>query len=171
MGGVWHHPHLMKARTKTDKPDIWALNPDNVRGVVDGMYGVVNEGGGTGGRARLPWVDVCGKTGSAQLASNEYLKGTAAGRNLKDNAWFEGFAPCHAPEIVVVALYDHGEHGQFAAPIVKDVMTAYFEKKMRLETEAKQREATLASKVAALGNMVLPVAAAPQPATPAPQHQ
>ena len=171
MGGVWHHPHLLKEKDKTDKPDVWALNQDNVRGIVDGMYGVVNEGGGTGGRARLPFVDVCGKTGSAQLASNEYLKGSAAGRNLKDNAWFEGFAPCHAPEIVVVALYDHGEHGQFAAPIVKDVMTAYFDKKMRLEAEAKQRQATVASKMAALGNMVLPVAAAPQPATPAPQQQ
>jgi hypothetical protein len=72
---------------------------------------------------------------------------------------------------VVVALYDHGEHGQFAAPIVKDVMTAYFDKKMRLEAEAKQRQATVASKMAALGNMVLPVAAAPQPATPVPQQQ
>ena len=31
MGGVWHHPHLLKAMDKTDKPDVWALNPDNVR--------------------------------------------------------------------------------------------------------------------------------------------
>ncbi len=38
------------------------------------MYGVVNEGG-TGVRARLPDIEVCGKTGTAQLASNELLKG------------------------------------------------------------------------------------------------
>jgi hypothetical protein len=54
---------------------------------------------------------------------------------------------------------------------VKDEMTPYFDKKMRLEAEAKQRQATVASKMAALGNMVLPVAAAPQPATPVPQQQ
>ena len=33
---------------------------------------------------------------------------------MKDNAWFVGFAPRAAPEIVVVALFEHGEHGQFA---------------------------------------------------------
>ena len=64
--------------------------------VIDGMYAVVN-GGGTGVRARIPGLDVCGKTGTAQLASNEVLKGTAAGRAMKDNAWFVGFAPQQQP--------------------------------------------------------------------------
>ena len=163
MGGVWHHPHLLKS--EVDKPDVWSLSPDNVTKVVDGMYGVVNEGGGTGGRARLPGIDVCGKTGSAQLASNDYLKGTAAGRNLKDNAWFEGFAPCHAPEIVVVALFEHGEHGQFAAPIVRDVMKAYFDKKARLSAEKRQQQSNLTARLAEVGNIGLPHAAPPEPET------
>jgi penicillin-binding protein 2 len=155
MGGVWHHPHLTTAQTKTDKPDVWALNPDNVKEVVDGMYGVVNEGG-TGGRARLPWVEVCGKTGTAQLASYDYMKSSGRAKELKENAWFEGFAPCHAPEIVVVALFEHGEHGQFAAPIVKDVMAAYFEKKFRLDAETKQKEEEAARKIAAVTTLGLP---------------
>ena len=62
MGGVWHTPHLLSIATKTEKPHEWALNPDNVKKVISGMYGVVNEGG-TGVRARIPGVDVCGKTG------------------------------------------------------------------------------------------------------------
>lgn len=165
MDGVWHHPHLLKVKDATEKPDVWHLSPDNVRDVVSGMYGVVNEGG-TGVRARLPGIDVCGKTGSAQLASNQYLKGTAAGRNLKDNAWFEGFAPCYAPEIVVVALFEHGEHGQFAAPIVRDVMKAYFDKKARLSAAAKEREANLTARLTALGNAALPHVAVPAPAAP-----
>ena len=139
IGGVWHHPHL----TKTDKPDqpvSWPLNPQDVKDIIDGMYGVVNEGG-TGGRARLPNVEVCGKTGSAQLASNDYMKAAsgAAKRDLKDNAWFEGYAPRSAPEIVVVALFEHGEHGQFAAPIVRDVMKAYFDKKVRISQVRQQQ--------------------------------
>jgi penicillin-binding protein 2 len=159
MGGTWHHPHLLKSTTKAEKPDVWALNADNVTKVVDGMYGVVNEGGGTGGRARLPYVEVCGKTGTAQVASNDVTKGSSA-KNLKDNAWFEGLAPCHAPEIVVVAFYEHGEHGQFAAPIVRDVLAAYFDKKKRLAEEAKEREKSLGAKMAALSSIVLPGAPA-----------
>jgi penicillin-binding protein 2 len=155
MGGVWHHPHLLKGSHAEKRPDVWSLNRNNVRMVVDGMYGVVNEGGGTGGRARLPGIDVCGKTGSAQLASNDYLKGAAAGRNLKDNAWFEGYAPCHAPEIVVVAFFEHGEHGQFAAPIVRDVIKAYFDKQARLSAAAQQGRANLTAKMATVTGLGL----------------
>ncbi len=93
------------------------------------MYGVVNEPGGTGVRARLPGIEVCGKTGTAQLASNTLLKGTSYGETHKDNAWFVGFAPRENPEIVVAALFENGEHGQLAAPIVRDVIKAYFDKK------------------------------------------
>ena len=145
IGGVWHHPHLVRALDSEEKPDVWNLKPDNVKKVIDGMYGVVNEGG-TGVRARLPEVEVCGKTGSAQVASNEFTKGKAD-KNLKDNAWFVGFAPRKAPEIVVAAFFEHGEHGQFAAPIVRDVLKAYFDKKLRLNAwrQEQQRLATLAN--------------------------
>jgi penicillin-binding protein 2 len=155
MGGVWQHPHLLKVPESELKPAVWQLNQDNVRAVVDGMYGVVNEGGGTGGRARLPYVDVCGKTGSAQVASNDVTKGSSA-RNLKDNGWFEAFAPCHAPEIVVVALFEHGEHGALAAPIAKDVMMAYFDKKKRLAEQLQAEQKNFAGKMAVLGNIVQP---------------
>jgi penicillin-binding protein 2 len=135
MGGVWHQPHLTKEGTRKEEPHSWTLSPENVQRVIDGMYGVVNEGG-TGVRARLPNVEVCGKTGTAQLASNEFLKGKHA-KSLKDNAWFVGFAPRHNPEIVVVALFENGEHGQLAAPIVRDVLKAYFDKKARLVSNAE----------------------------------
>jgi penicillin-binding protein 2 len=138
MGGTWYRPHLVKA-AKDLKPVQWSLNPDSVKSVIDGMYGVVNEYG-TGGRARLPNIEVCGKTGTAQLASNDFLQSSAKGRNMKDNAWFVGFAPRHNPEIVVVALFEHGEHGQFAAPIVRDVIKAYFDKKARMITMQQQKE-------------------------------
>ena len=109
------------------------VNLDNIRKVVSGMYGVVNEGGGTGVRAHIPGIDVCGKTGSAQLVSNDALRaGFKQGKDMKDNAWFVGFAPCNAPEIVVATLFENGEHGQLAAPIVRDVIKAYFDKKARL---------------------------------------
>ncbi|MEP6533742.1 MAG: penicillin-binding protein 2 [Bryobacteraceae bacterium] len=129
-GGVWQRPHLIMDPSRGDSGSRGAVNLDNIVKVIDGMYGVVNEGG-TGGRARIPGLDVCGKTGTAQLASNELLKGSAAGRAMKDNAWFVGFAPRQSPEIVVVALFEAGEHGNLAAPIVADVIKAYFDKRLR----------------------------------------
>src|SRR5207248_137596 len=98
--------------------------------VIAGMYGVVNEGG-TGHAAALPNIKVCGKTGTAQLASNQLLKGTKLGQTMKDNAWFVGYAPEEAPEVVVVALFENGEHGDRASWIVRDVLKAYFDKKTR----------------------------------------
>jgi penicillin-binding protein 2 len=133
--GKWYQPHLLKSAApkllRTGK-----LNPENVERVIAGMYGVVNEGG-TGHAAALPNIKVCGKTGTAQLASNQVLKGTRLGQTMKDNAWFVGYAPEEAPEIVVVALFENGEHGDKAAWIVRDVLKAYFDKKAR-ESNASQ---------------------------------
>jgi len=126
IGGVWHTPHFLLS-AKDDKPKEWALNPDNVRTVVSGMYGVVNEGG-TGGGAKIPGIDVCGKTGTAQTASLDYAK---AHKELKDNSWFVSFAPCSKPEVVVAVLWEGGEWGKNSAPVARDVMKAYFDKKAR----------------------------------------
>jgi penicillin-binding protein 2 len=132
MGGIWYRPHLVKDPDKVEKPRVAKIEPADVQKVVSGMYGVVNEGGGTGGRARLPGVSVCGKTGSAQRVSNEAVKG---GLKIRDNAWFVAFAPCEAPEIAVTVLVEGGEHGWLAAPIARDVIKAYFDKKARRERQ------------------------------------
>ena len=159
MGGVWHVPHLEKSITQTEKPHEWALNPDNVKKVVYGMYGVVNEGG-TGGRAKLPGIDVCGKTGSAQIASEAYEK---AHPGTKDNAWFVAFAPCYKPEIMIAVLWENcGLHGQFAAPIARDVMVSYFNKKERLAEAAKLRQ----SPASTLATALMPQIEKPEPAPP-----
>jgi penicillin-binding protein 2 len=139
VGGEWHRPHLLISDTKSEKPRVWALNPDNVKKVVAGMYGVVNEGG-TGGRAIIPGMHVCGKTGSAQTASLEYAK---AHGGLKDNSWFVGFAPCEAPEIVIATLWEGGVQGAYSAPIVRDVMKAYFDKKARMHMTRAQTGQTM----------------------------
>ena len=91
---------------------------------------VVNEG--TGRMAQVAGIEICGKTGTAQLASNKVLKGTRLGQEMKDNAWFVGFAPRQNPEIVVVALVEGGLHGATAAaPVARDLIKTYFEKKAK----------------------------------------
>jgi len=140
MGGVWYRPHLVRDPSREERPRIAQINPASAAKVVAGLYGVVNEGG-TGTRAHLPGISVCGKTGTAQLASNELLRAGKLRETLKDNAWFVGFAPCESPEIVVAALYESGEHGSVVAPIVRDVIKAYFDKKARQARTSMMAEA------------------------------
>ena len=68
---------------------------------------------------------MCGKTGSAQVASEAYER---THKDIKDNAWFVAYAPCYKPEIAIAVLWEGGVHGMFAAPIARDVMKAYFDK-------------------------------------------
>ena len=132
IGGMWFQPHMVAEGAHLMPARRGDVNLENIQKVISGMYGVVNEGG-TGGRAKIPGIDVCGKTGTAQLISNDAIKaGFKRGENMKDNAWFVGFAPREAPEIVVAALFENGAEGPLAAPIVRDVLKAYFDKKARL---------------------------------------
>jgi hypothetical protein len=70
----------------------------------------------------------------------------------------------------VVALYDHGGHGQFAAPVARDVLKAYFDKKARLAAEgAKGRGGEGATTIGQLLRFGLPRFPAPaQPETKSP---
>ena len=139
MGGTWHRPHLISYEdAKHARPDFQPpppakveLNRRHVDAIVDGLRAVVN-GQGTGIRARLPGGDVCGKTGTAQRASRQRTAGSDD-PDLRDTAWFVGFTPCREPEIVVTALFEGGEHGHLAAPIVRDVIKSYLDKKQRIQ--------------------------------------
>jgi len=128
-GGRFHQPHLLL--TNEAAPEIdFPISDSTVETVTQGMYGVVNEQGGTGSGSKLPGIELCGKTGSAQVISNQGLARTGKQAALKDNAWFVGFAPRQNPEIVVSVLVQGGEHGaSAAAPIAKNVVKAYYDKK------------------------------------------
>jgi penicillin-binding protein 2 len=137
VGGVWNPPHLVKDATNIGQPRKGDFNLENVQKVIYGMWGVVNENG-TGVRARIPGLEVCGKTGTAQVASTQLVKASKSNKDMKNNAWFVGFAPREAPEVAIVALFEGGESSMFAVPIVRDVMKAYFDKKTRLAHQRTQ---------------------------------
>ena len=103
------------------------------------MWAVVNEGGGTGGAARCPGIEISGKTGTAQVVS-QALEQSAKSSEYKSTAWFVGYAPPDKPEIVVAALVMRGEHSAVAVPIVRDVIKAYFDKKLGPKPPDNQME-------------------------------
>lgn len=91
--------------------------------VVEGMWGVVNNGG-TGASIRMAGFDIAGKTGTAQVVG----LGKDIGKN-KDHAWFVSYAPAYKPEIAMVALIENsGFGGHNAAPAVRKVYDVYYRK-------------------------------------------
>ena len=94
------------------------------------LFGVVNEHG-TGARARLPEVEVAGKTGTAQIVSlKENMEDEDLPERLKDHAWFCGYAPFSNPEIALVVLIEHGgTGGKTCAPLAREIFQKYFDLK------------------------------------------
>lgn len=89
------------------------------------LWGVVNEDGGTGGAARVPGLNVAGKTGTAQSIGKSYAP------RGQDHAWFAAFAPLHDPEVVVVVFVERGgKGGQVAAPIARQILRGIFFERM-----------------------------------------
>ena len=107
--------------------------PDSVYETVNrALAAVVNETGGTGGWARVPDITVAGKTGTAQVVSNQDadLEHEDTDYWLRDHAWFVAFAPVENPQIVVAVLIEHGGHGgSAAAPVAGDLMRYFFGRK------------------------------------------
>lgn len=83
--------------------------------IFEGMRSVTSDRGGTAYSTFSSFpIEVAGKTGTATASSGS------------PNAWFVGFAPYDNPEIAVVCVIEHGGHGSYTAPAVKEVMEEYF---------------------------------------------
>jgi penicillin-binding protein 2 len=136
-GGTRVTPHVIRAVDEgagwkkvvpTAVADRVAFRPETLSALHDGLWMVVNASG-TGGRARIPGRDVSGKTGTAQVISNQgRLAARNSGRDLRDHGWFVFFAPKDNPQIAGVIFGEHNEHGFLGAPIAKHVIETYFAK-------------------------------------------
>lgn len=130
-GGTVYYPRLIDrvvaqdgtviaqdpARVRANLIADVGLNAEQVEKVRRGMWKVVNEGGGTAGRARIKGMEVAGKTGTAQFWRS----------GVKDNhTWFISFAPYEKPEYVVVTFVQGAKSGggvsaPIAAKILEDI--------------------------------------------------
>jgi penicillin-binding protein 2 len=117
-GVVFRDPGQVNGHVELS-PVVWAL-------IRDGLWEVVN-GHGTGGAARIPGLDVAGKTGTAQIIAN------SKSERGEDHAWFAAFAPAKDPQAVVVVIVERGGHGgEAAAPIARKIFNAIFNEKVAL---------------------------------------
>jgi penicillin-binding protein 2 len=168
-GGVFRRPHLafrdqllaLGAEPKQVSAREFPLREGTVEALSRGMWGVVNEGGGTGAGAHDPGLDIAGKTGTAQVVSEELQK-SARKVEYKNNAWFVGYAPSTRPEIVVSVLVMQGDHSTVAVPIARDVIKAYFEKK----AARRPRPDQLQTRVRVMSQVLGPLPSEPGKAPP-----
>jgi peptidoglycan glycosyltransferase len=123
-------PHLLDYVTGSQgqtvqsyKPRPWvtATSPSTAAKLTNLMLSVVNSPHGTGVEARIPGVQVAGKTGTAQTSGQDI------------ETWFVAFAPVPDPQIAVAVLVenqppaDEYQGGTIAAPIAKAIIQAYLQ--------------------------------------------
>ena len=91
--------------------------PDSIFEVVhNGMQGVVEQG--TGRRARIDGITMCGKTGTVE----NYIRGV----KQKNHSFFAAFAPRENPKIAIMCVVENsGQGAWFAAPIVSLMVEKY----------------------------------------------
>jgi penicillin-binding protein 2 len=107
-------------------PEDLGLSPEKLAVVRAGLCDVVNDHG-TGWRARLESVMVCGKTGSAQVVSHTRLARAGAAPDWQPHGWFAAYAPAEQPRIALAVLVEHGgSGGEAAAPVAREILAAFF---------------------------------------------
>lgn len=109
---------------------LLGIPPEHLDMVRGGMWQVVN-GDGTAGASRLqvPGVEMCGKTGTAQvrrIAGGQ--RGQSGDWKYRDHGLFVFFAPYENPRYAGSVVIEHGLGGaKAAAPVAKDVLTYLFD--------------------------------------------
>jgi penicillin-binding protein 2 len=115
--------------------DSLDVNREYLEIVAEGMR-QVNQEGGTG-TSYINWLDEFGVTTAGKTGTSEYCDNIAIKRGWcrfertaiqPTHAFYVGYAPFENPEIVIIAfVFNGGEGSLWAAPVVRDVMAAYFQ--------------------------------------------
>jgi penicillin-binding protein 2 len=117
--GYYYTPHLITEFSNGDNIDAKYLAPKRVKiddvhfdPVIDGMRRVISSG--TGYLAKVPGINVCGKTGTSQNPHG------------KDHSVFFAFAPEEDPQIAIAVYIENaGFGGDIAAPIAGLIIEKY----------------------------------------------
>lgn len=123
--GILMRPYLVDkvlsadlAEISTTKPEVFSspMSATTAEQLTSMMIDVVKYG--TGRRARIPGIEVAGKTGTAEIS-----------RTIRPHAWFTSFAPANNPKVAVAVVVENGgdndgDGGSTAAPIAKKVIEA-----------------------------------------------
>ncbi len=134
--GYFFTPHLIKQVGKTDtipstfsQKNYVGVKTKYFNPIIEGMYGVVYEPGGTARRARInDSLIVCGKTGTAQNPHGA------------DHSVFIAFAPKENPQIAIAVYVENsGFGGTWAAPIASLMIEKYMHDTISIPNNSKEK--------------------------------
>ena len=153
-GGTLYKPTLVKNIKTYDYSDVVTESEPEVLNTIefsDATWNLVmrgmNEVTAEGGTAATTFADypipVGGKTGSAEMFER-LDKNDPDSQVIKyTNGLFVAFAPFDDPEIVVCVVGEGAEHGSTVAPVVRDILDAYFAEEEPDTVESVQPENTM----------------------------
>lgn len=134
--GYYYIPHLVKDSDnleidpKYHEKKYTMVDSSYFNTAVKGMYMAVNGGGSAGATAlsaKIPGIDVCGKTGTAQNPHG------------KDNSVFICFAPMDNPKIAIAAYVENAGFGAtWALPVASLMMERYLKGEIGQERKAME---------------------------------
>ena len=121
--GIMIKPRLVNKITNKEENIVYeaknetlskATSEKTANTIRDLMVEVVNSG--TGRNAYLDWVQIAGKTGTADKADGNI------------DAWFVGFAPAYEPKIAFALVVEdsQGTGGEVAAPLARNIVRDIF---------------------------------------------
>ena len=133
--GWYYNPHFVRTQNgkapKTIKKNYTMVDSKHFEPVISGMWGVVNEAGGTARNARVPGISVCGKTGT--------VENFKSGIKQKNHSVFIAFAPRENPKIAIAVYVENaGYGGTWAAPIASLMIEKYLTGKISNERKEKR---------------------------------
>lgn len=148
-GGTLYQPTLVKSIKTYDYSDVVEEEQPKVIDTIEfsdatrdlvmkGMSEVTAEGGTAATTFADYPIKVGGKTGSAEMT--ERKNGVETNYT---NGLFVAFAPFDDPEIVVCVVGEGAGHGSAVAPIVRDILDAYFAEEEPDTVESVQSENTM----------------------------
>ncbi|EPR74250.1 Penicillin-binding protein 2 (PBP-2) [Winogradskyella psychrotolerans RS-3] len=109
--GYYYTPHIIKniegetIDSKYTTPKYTTIDKKHFEPVVQGMFDVYNEG--TAKHIRIPGIDICGKTGTAE----NFIKIDSVKTQLTDHSIFVAFAPKDNPKIAIAVFVENGYWG------------------------------------------------------------
>jgi penicillin-binding protein 2 len=110
------------------------VQPRSMNILHEAMFADVQSSEGTGRKAAVPGLNICAKTGTAQVQDS-------ANRLIGHNYWFASFAPAESPRYAVVAMVQSptlgGSGGDNCAPIAHDIYAAILKKESSPKTVAR----------------------------------